>query len=202
MGINWTLCFLCQKRKRKEDDLRSTVEGIEKLSKMLEAFQNVNGLKFSLDSLKGNHDSVEAAPKQNNAKYHKNCYNDYKLSKLERAEDIYNESMKTENETVEQLCSPSQSTRSRDTSSHLLGKLICCFCSEPDSADNLVAAGTFHATKSKTDPNHVSNLTQKWKMMAAKLDHTELLSRLATGDIVSNELYYHKSKIRNCCRIL
>ena len=34
--------------------------------------------------------------------------------------------------------------------------------------------------------------------MSAKLDYSELLSRLSSRDIVSNELYYHKSTINNC----
>ena len=34
--------------------------------------------------------------------------------------------------------------------------------------------------------------------MAAKLDYSELLSRLSCGDIVSNELYYRKGTIKNC----
>ena len=31
-----------------------------------------------------------------------------------------------------------------------------------------------------------------------RTDYSELLSRLSSGDIVSNELYYHKSTIKNC----
>ena len=34
--------------------------------------------------------------------------------------------------------------------------------------------------------------------MAAKLNYSELLSQLSFGGIVSNELYYHKSTIKNC----
>ena len=34
--------------------------------------------------------------------------------------------------------------------------------------------------------------------MATVTHHNELLSRLVSGDIVSDELYYHKSKIKNC----
>ena len=57
---------------------------------------------------------------------------------------------------------------------------------------------TLHATINKVDINHVSNLTAKWKTMAAKLSYSELLSRLSSGYIVSNELYCHRSTIRNC----
>ena len=50
---------------------------------------------------------------------------------------------------------------SRDTLNHDFVKLVCCFCSETDTENNLTAAGTFHATKNKVDINHVSNLTEK-----------------------------------------
>ena len=43
----------------------------------------------------------------------------------------------------------------------------------------------------------MANLTEKWKTVAAKLDYSELLSRLSSGDIVSSELYCHKSTIKN-----
>ena len=99
---------------------------------------------------------------------------------------------------TEQLCSPSQSTTSRDNSRNNFGKLFCCFCSETDTENKLAAAGTFHATINKVDINHVSNLTAKWETMAAKLGYSELLSRLSSGYIVSNELYCHRSTIRNC----
>ena len=75
---------------------------------------------------------------------------------------------------------------------HDFGKLVCCFCSETDTENNLTAAGTFHATKNKVDINHVSNLTEKWKTMAAKLDYSEPSSGLSSGEIVSNKLYYQK----------
>ena len=71
-----------------------------------------------------------------------------------------------------------------------------CFCSEIETENNLTAAGTFHATKNETDINHVSNLTEKCKTMAAKLGYSELLSRLSSGDIVSNKIYYQKVLLR------
>ena len=99
-------------------------------------------------------------------------------------------------DTSEKLCSQSQSTRIWDTSNHNFGKLVCCFCSERDTENNFTAAVTFHATKNKINP--LSNLTEKCKTMAAKLGYSQLLLCLSSGDIVSNELPYHKSTIKNC----
>ena len=195
-AINWNLCFICQKRKKK-DKCRSTKDGQKHLSAILPEFQKHGGLPFCLDKLKSYYDTLENALIEKEAKYHKTCYNDYSEEKLKRAKERQHKS-NVVNDTSENLCSTSQSTRSTDTTNHDLGKLVCCFCSEIDTENNLTAAGTFHATKNKVDVDHVSNLTEKWKTMAAKLEYSELLSRLSFGDIVSNELYYHKSTIKNC----
>ena len=43
------------------------------------------------------------------------------------------------------------------------------FCREEDIESNLQAAGTIHASTSKTNVVHVENITQKWKEMATKI---------------------------------
>ena len=128
---------------------------------------------------------------------HKKCYNDYSEEKLKRAKERQNKSNDV-SETSEQLCSPSQSTRSRDTSNHDFGKLVCCFCSEIDTENILQQHVLFMQQKNKVDINHMSNLTEKWKTISVKLNYSELLSRSSSGDIVSNVLYYHKNTIKNC----
>ena len=123
---------------------------------------------------------------------HKKCYNDYSEEKLKRAKERKNKSNDV-SETSEQLCSPSQSTRSRDTSNHDFDKLVCCFCSEIDTENILQQQVLFMQQKNKVDINHMSDLTEKWKTISVKLNYSELLSRSSSGDIVSNELYYHKN---------
>ena len=51
--------------------------------------------------------------------------------------------------TSEQFCSPSQSTRSRDTSNHDFSKLVCCFCSETDTENNFKQQVLFMQQKIK-----------------------------------------------------
>ena len=188
--------FYTSKTNKKKDKCKSTKDGHRHLSNILPEFQKNDGLPFCLDKLKGNYDTLENALIKKEAKYHKNCYNNYSEEKLKQVKERQNK-LNVVSNMSEQLCSPSQSTRSRDTLNHDFGKLVCCFCSKTDTESNLTA-GTFHATKNKVDINHVSNLTEKWKTMAAKLDYSELLSKLLSGYIVSNELYYHKSTIENC----
>ena len=43
---------------------------------------------------------------------------------------------------------------------------ICCFCKFIDKQKNLVAAGTLYVTKTKTQIDHVKNMTANWIEMA------------------------------------
>ena len=168
---------------KKKNNCRSIKDGHKHLSTILPEFQKNNGIPFCLDKLKENYDTLGNAVIKKEAKYHKKCYNDYSEEKLKRAKERQNKS-NVVGDTSEQLCGKSQSIRSRDTWNHDFGKLVCCFCPETDIENNLTAAVTFHATKNKVDLNYVSKLTEKWKTMAARLDYSELLSRLSSGDIV------------------
>ena len=47
------------------------------------------------------------------------------------------------------------------------------------------------ATKLTTKLNHLKNLTAKWIEIATKLNHQPVLRLLSSGDVASNELYYH-----------
>ena len=54
----------------------------------------------------------------------------------------------------------------------------------------------------KTKAMHVQNVTDDWKTMAAASNYKHLLNQLLSGDVTSNELYYHKSDIRNFVMII
>ena len=43
---------------------------------------------------------------------------------------------------------------------------ICCFWKFMDKQENLVAAGTLYATKTKTQIDHVKSMTVNWIEMA------------------------------------
>ena len=78
------------------------------------------------------------------------------------------------------------------------GKPVCCFCKEADEEINLCAAGTYHASKTKADADHVIKLTQKWREMAKVVENDDLLKSLSVGDVTANEVYYHKPNIKPC----
>ena len=77
-------------------------------------------------------------------------------------------------------------------------QITCCFCRETDAEENLIAAGTLHASKTKAGATHVKTLTETWIEMTKCLEDEYLLVMLAHGDIASNELFYHKPNVK-CC---
>ena len=76
-----------------------------------------------------------------------------------------------------------------------LGELKCLFCLKIDSEINFCAAGTMHAT-SKTCQDHVEAFTEKIKLNSSKLGEAELSAKLSPGDLATNELFYHKSCLK------
>ena len=139
---------------KKKDKCRSTKDGHKHLLTILPEFQK-NGLPFCLVKLKWNYDTSENALIKKETKYHKKCYSNYIEGKLKRAKGRQNK-LNVISDTSKELCSPSQSTRSRDTWNHDFSKFVC-FCSKTDTKNNLTAAGIFHATKNIVDINHMSN---------------------------------------------
>ena len=78
-----------------------------------------------------------------------------------------------------------------------MNELKCLFCREQDTDENLVAAGTMHATKEETDPKHVTQFTKTLKEKALKLENSGVLSALAFGDVKTRQIYYHKQCLKD-----
>ena len=67
-----------------------------------------------------------------------------------------------------------------------------CFICEVSTKENVQSRTDGHKTLTKcTKSNHLKYLTAKWIQIAAKLNHEPALRLLNSGDVVSNELYYH-----------
>ena len=77
-------------------------------------------------------------------------------------------------------------------SSTSLGINLCIVCEERDNYENLIAAGTKHVSSSKVNTFHVDSFTCKLGDMALNLNGQKLLAKLTMGDVISNELFYHK----------
>ena len=196
MAIDWEKCFICQNSTR--ENVSSTAARLATLSTLLPKFSEVNALEFDLEKVYTNGTSLIQNLKQNNAVYHRLCYKKHYQQKLEQAITKFNKiSHKTDNVEIDISSAPVK-RRSMASKHDVSKKGICCFCKQNDDNINLRAAGTLHATQSKTDIEHVRNLTEKWLVMAKTLNDDELIHRLSSGDVVSNELFYHKEEVK-CC---
>ena len=69
-------------------------------------------------------------------------------------------------------------------------------CEERDNYENLTAAGTKHVPSSKVKTFHVDSFTCKLRDMALYLNDQNLLPKLAMGDVITNEHFYHKGCYR------
>ena len=154
------------------------------MSSLLPQFEKEG--KFNLKVLNCHLGNVYHTPVKNKALYHKTCYSKYNqrmLNRLIEKMDDVNISISDSD-----IISPKRPRRSNGD----IGTLICIFCKHSDNAENLCAAGTLHATTKKVKLDHVTIFTEKLKSMAVEVGNDYVLSKLSSGDVPSNEIYYHK----------
>ena len=128
----------------------------------------------------------------NNAQYHHNCHIRYTSYKMERKKQSLQKKKKNLTQVAESGRSLRGSTASTSGRASLSADSICIICGKPDDVCNLHAAGALHATKSKSDVDHVTKLTNQWRTMAIFLGDDALRSRLMIGDLGANSSFYHK----------
>ena len=190
----WDLCFICQ-TDRKGDSLRSSKDGRETLATNIPKFYEKGKLKFHYDRVKTNDSSLLSILNLHDAKYHHNCAADYSTAKLKRLVPT----KKKSNECDGDGEVPRKITRGSAESNEEFS-LFCCWCEQNDDSANLTAAGAFHAKNDAANFKHLQEQTEKWKKMALTLNHEGILRRLSSGDVASNELFYHMNclnKYRN-----
>ena len=90
------------------------------------------------------------------------------------------------------IISPKRPRRSNGDETYDMGTLKCIFCKHSDNAENLCAAGALHASVKKIKLDHVTIFTEKLNIMAVEVGNDDVLSKLSSGDVASNEIYYHK----------
>ena len=155
------------------------------MSSLLPQFEKER--KFNLKVLNCHPENVYQTLVKNKALYHKTCYSKYNqrmLNRLIEKKDDVNMSISDRD-----IISPK---RSNGNETYDIMTLVCIFCKHSDNAENLCAAGTSHATTKKVKLDHVTILTEKLKSMAVEVGNGDVLSKLSSWDVASNEIYYHK----------
>ena len=158
------------------------------MSSLLPQFEKEG--KFSLKVLNCHPENVYQMLVRNKALYRKTCYSKYNqrmLNRLIEKKDDVNISISDSDKI-----SPKRPRRSNGDETYDIGTLICIFCKYSDNAENLCAAGTLHATAKDVKLDHVTIFKEKLKSMAVEVGSNDVLPKLSSGDVASNEIYYHK----------
>ena len=134
--------------------------------------------------------------KNNNAKYHHNCFSKYNESKLQR----FQNTRKRSNEK------PAEVPRTKRIAKE---KFICecVFCEESEKDlgklsssqkknEGLHAAGELHTTEKNANIPHVKKISEQWIKMALALNDNRLISKI-NGDVRANEIYYHSKCLKS-----
>ena len=124
-------------------------------------YESKHALGFHINRIRCSDKENLQTLQHNQASYHPSCKNKYN--------NLLQKDMKqkkaTENNDIQSLPYKRRYFVTPITSN----QITCCFCIETDTEENLIAAGTLHASKTKTVANHVKKLTQTWIEMAKSL---------------------------------
>ena len=127
------------------------------------------------------------------AKYHHHChirYSPYNLARKEKS--LRSKNKKAEVGQSSAFLRSSMGSNSRASSCSAITHPICIICGEHDASENVHAAGTFHASKSKLNNEHVIKLKNNWGDIAVYIGDNALVNRLMIGDLGANSSFYHK----------
>ena len=158
------------------------------MSSLLPQFEKEE--KFNLKVLHCHPENVYLTLVKNKALYHKTCcskYNQRMLNRLTEKKDDVNMSISDSD-----IIYPKRPRRSNGDETYDIETLICIFCNHFDNAENLCAAGTLHATTKKVKLDHVIIFKEKLKSMTVEVGNDDVLSKLSSGDVVSNEICCHQ----------
>ena len=179
--MDWANCIVCGKSEgelkcpadRSSGDAHDTYQNF---LDNIEGFRVLDKMPAELAIDLGTGVSVDDLLK-NRAKWHKNCNLKFASSKLQRAQQRCKDNETTASD------SGRKSRRLSSAASVADCRMECCiFCTKPEGS--LHNCSTFSLDKSLRE-------------MATELQDTELLSRLAGGDLVAIEAKYHNNCLRN-----
>ena len=174
-------------------DAKSCEKTYDTLSKLLPEFAIFG--KFDLIRFGcSDSETLKSLFQTNNARYHHQCVARFNKQKLLRAKAIHEK----EQDKLNDHDLDSKRLRRSDPENQIeLGETKCLFCLQLDDPRNLCAAGTLHAKSKTLDLDHVHEFTDRIKNNALKINNMKVLSHLSSGDVTTNELFYHKNCLVN-----
>ena len=172
-NTNWEICALCQTSLQcpAKSSKPPIGKGYVSLVENLIEFQSLGcmPLDLSLERLDNGH-GLEATLKVNSAKWHKTCRLKFNATTLKR--------MKQKIITTETEASTSKVLTRSSVCCKLTVESVCFFYNEPAGSAGLHDVSTYQ-------------LHQNVRECALHLEDTELLAKLAPGDMIALEAKYH-----------
>ena len=169
---DWEKCCLCQTKTNEELRPRPTysinIDSYRVIASNVPHFLALNCMPLKIDPARLDEgDGIENTLRKNNAKYHKNCYQLFNNSKLERAK-------KRQSETdVQNIEDENKKIKRRSI------ELQHCFlCEKMEPVSEIRHAMT-------------ENINKRLNECAHNLNDSKLLALLSGGDAVAQELKYH-----------
>ena len=150
---NWAKSFICQKETK--ENLQSTDDGRKSLASLSPKFASKNTLGFDINRIQTEREDLEINLNNNNACYHHSYKIVYNNRMYERhlVKEKCKSSLDSGNEIERLPCKRRMSTASSKVTPE----------EGVDKKENLVAAGTLYATKTKTQIDHLKSMTANWK---------------------------------------
>ena len=184
---------------KKRGNLRKSKNGYKNFHELLPKFAE-KGV-FSLSKFGCDEKDLDTTFETKTAVYHRQCYLEYDQQHYDRlvASDRKrkeNEGTKTAHQNEEPQASACKQPKRKPIS---LGEVKCYICELSDNSEELHAAGAWHATAKKVDREHLRKYTKKMRVIASYLELNHIVSRLSSGDVASNELFYHASCYKQLC---
>ena len=159
------------------------------LSTLLPKFPKLNLRRMGSGNGNGSiSDNICATIRLNSAKFHKSCLLRYSTSRADRQPS-----------TTDEVQDEGHALRSKRPRLEQFSE-ECMFCQTFVKGAPLHAAGLKHATTFSTNSDNLTSFTDKLRVMATTLCDSSIVSKLLSGDVNSNELYYHLPCYTNYCR--
>ena len=168
--IDWKLCDICQKKT--SEDLRCPIHNISDVYSAFynaEEFRKLECLPIKINF--GNQGTVQNCV-DNNAAWHKQCHQKFNNSKLKRMQ------LKNASESVDDDDTICCATRAKHSKPSSESQDLCLFCDDDSKSEHLHDFTMFNSDVSVN-------------VMATQMSDTNLLGKLAGGDLVALEVKYH-----------
>ena len=169
--IEWEECCICDSEEK--GDLRSTAKGIVTLAGWVLEFWKNGLLPFDPANITTNyfvgatgtdHPDFKHVMLRKSAEYHHNCHIRYSPCNLTRKEkSLQSKNKKAEVGQSSAFLHSAMGSNTCVSSSPVNPNHIYIICYEDDAFENLLAAETFHVSKSKLNTEHVMKVTNNWR---------------------------------------